>query len=288
MSIPDHYLTLQIETSASDEEIKRAFRRLAKKFHPDKNPGSEKVAEQRFKQLIVAYEILSNRKSRDTYDRILRSSSVSIRNIRRDNLRRKAKKDTVYLCRLILFELLNQNAESALEMYENLISEKPHFSLELYLNDADIRDCEFLLAEAYHQRGRFSEAARLYERVLERERKKSYFRGFKQEIELMLKNVYLQHIIRADSSEEVLANMKKILAMDLSKREAAWIHKKAAEAYYRTNDINNALRTLRHAFQINPKLTGAKRISRKLGIRGGFPKPHSQDELRYSSRSTRN
>ena len=266
MSIPDHYLTLEIESNASDEEIKKAFRRLAKRFHPDKNPGSEKRAEQKFKRIMAAYEVLSNQRSRNIYDQMLKVSSANTRNSRRDNLRRKAKGDLRYLCKLILFELLNQNAEEALEMYESLISERPHSNLEQYLNDADIRDCEFLLGEAYHKRGRLSEAARLYERVLEREEKKAYFHCFAQEIEVMLKDIYLQRIIKAGSSEEVLMNMGKILGMDMSKREAARIHKKAAEAYYRTNDTNNAVKALKRAFQMNPKLTGAKRISKKLGI----------------------
>ena len=268
MSVPDYYLTLEIENDASDEEIKQAFRRLAKKFHPDKNPGSEKAAEQRFKRIITAYEVLCDRKSRDMYDRMLRASRANMRDSRRDNLRRKAKSNTAYLCQLILFELLNQNAQSALEMYENLVLKRPYFTLDLYMSDADIRDCEFLLAEAYHQRGKLSEAARLYEKVLEREGKKAYFRGFAQEIEAMLKDVYLQCITRANCSEEVLVNMEKVLTLDLSKREVARIYKRAAEAYYRTNDINNATKTLKRAFQINPKLTGAKKISKKLGIVG--------------------
>jgi len=275
MSIPDHYTTLKIESSASDEEIKQAFRRLAKEFHPDKNPGSEEAAERKFKQIVAAYEVLCNRKSRNIYDRMLKAKRASIRvTSRRDNLRRKAKKDIAYLCQLILLELLEQNAQTALEMYENLISRKLHFSLDSYMNDADIRDCEFLLGEAYHQMGRLSEAARLYEKVLERERKKAYFRGFAQEIELMLKDVYIQRIAKADCSEEILVNMEKILALDLPKREAAWIHKKAAEAYYRANDMDSALRALRSAFQINPKLAGAKRISKKLGIKNGVSKTH--------------
>ena len=63
--------------------------------------------------------------------------------------------------------------------------------------------------------------------------------------------------------------------MDLSKREAAWIHKKAAEAYYRTNDIDNALKNLTLAFQINPKLSGAKNISKKLGVKGRISESYS-------------
>jgi tetratricopeptide (TPR) repeat protein len=151
-------------------------------------------------------------------------------------------------------------------MYEELISENPHFSFDPYMNDGDTRDCEFLLAEAYHQNGKLSEAARLYEKVLKREGEKAYFRRFAQEIRLMLKDVYLQYIAKADCSEEILANMEKILTMDFSKRELAWIYKKAAEAYYRTNDMDNAAEALKRAFEINPKLTGAKKISKKLGI----------------------
>lgn len=274
MSIPDHYLTLEIESNASDDEIRQSFRRLAKKFHPDKNPGGETAAGRKFKQIMAAYKVLRNRESRDVYDRMLKAhrADTKISN-RRDNLRRKAKNDTAYLCQLILFELLNQNAQSALEMYENLISKELYSSLDPYMNDADIRDCEFLLAEAYHKMGRLSEAARLYEKVLDREKKKAYFHRFAQEIELMLKDVYLQRITKADCPEEVLMNMEKILAMDLSKREAAWIYKKAAEAYYRVGDIDSAVRTLRRAFQINPKLTGAKNISRKLGVKSEALKP---------------
>jgi len=273
MPIPDHYITLNIKSNASDEEIKQAFRRLAKRFHPDKNPGSEKVAEKRFKKIITAYKVLGNRESRDMYDRRLRTNRANIHNSRRENLRKKAKNDISYSCQLILFELLNQNASSALKLYENLISKKPRFSLDSYMNDGDIRDCEFLLAEAYHQRGKLLEAARLYENVLKRERKRAYFRGFAQEIELMLKDVYLQCIIKAKCSAEVLTNMEKLLTMDISKREAAWIHKKAAESYYRTNDIDSARETLKLAFQINPKLTGAKKISNKLGIKNRVLEP---------------
>jgi curved DNA-binding protein CbpA len=273
MSIPDHYTILKIESNASDEEIKQAFRHLAKKFHPDKNPGGEKAAEQKFKQVLTAYKVLCNRKSRDMYDRMLKTNRAN-RWVtgRRDNLRRKAKSDTAYLCQLILCELLERNAKIALEMYENLISKKLYFSLDPYMSDADIRDCEFLLAEAYHQMGRLSEAARLYEKVLERERESAHFRGFAQEIRLMLKDVYIQRIAKANCSEEVLINMEKILTLDLSRREVAWVYKKAAEAYYRANDMDSAIRTLRRAFRINPKLAGAKRISRKLGIKNGVSK----------------
>lgn len=273
MPITDYYLTLEIECNASDEDIKQAFRRLAKRFHPDKNPGSEKAAERHFKKLTAAYEILSNHESRDVYDRMLKARGVNTQDSHRGNLRREARKDVAYLCQLMLFELLNQNAQSALEIYEDLMSRKPHFSLGTYMSDGDTRDCEFLLAEAYHQSGKLAEAACLYEKVLEQEKKRAYFRRFAQEIRLMLRNVYTQYISKANSSEEILASLSRALELDLSNRETAWIHKKAAEAYYRTKDMNRARESLRRAFEINPKLMGAKKISKKLGIKNGIPEP---------------
>lgn len=273
MSVPDHYMTLKIECDASDEDIKQAFRRLAKKFHPDKNPGSEKVAERRFKQITAAYEILSNRQSRNRYDRILKSSRANVRDSRRDDLRRKAKNNIASQCQLMLFELLDQNAQSAMRIYEDLMASNPQFSLDLYMKDGDVRDCEFLLAEAYHQKGRLSEAARLYEKVLEQEKKKAYFRRFAQEIELMLRDVYIQHIARAKCSEEVTTIRDKLLTLKISNREVARVYKKAAEAYYKVVDIDRAKASLRRAFEINPGLTGAKKIGRKLGIENGVSAP---------------
>jgi molecular chaperone DnaJ len=63
----DFYSVLGVSRSASADEIKKAYRKLAMKYHPDKNPGDKK-AEEQFKEISEAYEILSDTKKREMYD----------------------------------------------------------------------------------------------------------------------------------------------------------------------------------------------------------------------------
>jgi DnaJ-class molecular chaperone len=62
----DYYHILGLSKSATDDEIKKAYRKLALKYHPDKNKSPE--AEEKFKLLAEAYEVLSDKKKRDIYD----------------------------------------------------------------------------------------------------------------------------------------------------------------------------------------------------------------------------
>jgi len=64
----DYYEALGLSKDASDDEIKKAFRQLAKKFHPDVNPGNKR-AEERFKEINEAYEVLSDSDKKSRYDR---------------------------------------------------------------------------------------------------------------------------------------------------------------------------------------------------------------------------
>ena len=65
---PDYYKTLGVGKNASDEEIKKAYRKLARKYHPDRNAGDKK-AEERFKEISQAHDVLSDPDKRKAYDR---------------------------------------------------------------------------------------------------------------------------------------------------------------------------------------------------------------------------
>ncbi len=67
----NHYEVLELKTTATVEDVKKAYRRLAKIWHPDKNPGKEKEAGDKFKLIHHAYEVLSEPASKERYDSLL-------------------------------------------------------------------------------------------------------------------------------------------------------------------------------------------------------------------------
>lgn len=88
----DYYKILEISDQAAPEEIKRAFRRLARRYHPDMNPG-DKVAEDKFKDINEAYEILSDEGRRSQYDRFKDAFSTMNRRKPKRNGKRAAERD---------------------------------------------------------------------------------------------------------------------------------------------------------------------------------------------------
>src|SRR6266511_3466954 len=69
MAGKDYYDIHGVKKNATDEELKKAYRNLAKKYHPDKNKGN-KDAENKFKEISEAYAVLSDKEKREQYDRL--------------------------------------------------------------------------------------------------------------------------------------------------------------------------------------------------------------------------
>ena len=101
-----YYEILEVSNDASNEEIKKAYRRLALKYHPDTN--SETGSENKFKDIVEAYEILSHKASRENYDRVYSgelSGNLFLYN-KNDEIARKKQKYKITSVAVILIVVL--------------------------------------------------------------------------------------------------------------------------------------------------------------------------------------
>jgi len=71
MANKDYYEVLGLDKSASDDEIKKAFKKAALKYHPDRNQGNAE-AEEKFKEINEAYQVLSDPEKKQRYDQLIK------------------------------------------------------------------------------------------------------------------------------------------------------------------------------------------------------------------------
>ena len=284
MQIPDYYQILEIERDATAHEIKRAYRKLAKRYHPDKNPERTTFAEKMFREVCNAYNTLQDKKRKSDYDRTLQT------------IAREQKSHEIYLDRLsrlnhtyaklelLLQALLHHNYEAGVSMYEQLQHRSQEIGKELRIDDflsyEESRDCEFLIAEAYQKLGfsngdqssvleryrNIEQSMLIYESLLSAETKRPCFRHFIREVKDRLKFIYLYHFSVEGYRQTQQIPLTKIRALELSKRETAWMYKKIAEFYVEIDRIPEARTVLKMAFELQPRLTGAKKICQRLNM----------------------
>ncbi len=128
----DYFKILCVSRNATDEEIKSAFRKLARKFHPDLHPNDEK-AESEFKEINEAYEILSDHEKKKSYEQYLsywsKDRDEKFRDFYREN---NLKHFDEYLnFDEFLSDLLGRFSQVGKEIYSNIASEKNGQSLNL-------------------------------------------------------------------------------------------------------------------------------------------------------------
>jgi len=128
----DYFKILGISRNATDKEIKSAFRKLAKKFHPDLHPHDEKV-ESEFKEINEAYEILSDKEKKKSYEHYLNYGFKRRERNSRDFERKNNDKtiDEYLNFDDLLSDLIGRVSEAGKEIYSNISSEKKAQSLNL-------------------------------------------------------------------------------------------------------------------------------------------------------------
>ena len=284
MQTPDYYQILEIGRDATAREIKGAFRKLAKRYHPDKNPERIDFAEHKFREIRRAYNTLGDAKQKADYDQTLRRIERQ-QKAREAYLEKLSKLDqNATKLELLLEALLHQNYETGISLYEQLCHSNEAVGKAWHIDDflsyEESRDCEFLIAEAYQTLGfsngdpssdierhrKIKQAMLIYESLLSAETKRPCFKHFIREVKERLKFIYLYHFSVEGYEHTCHIPLTKIRELELPKRETAWMYKKIAEFYVEIDQLPEARTVLKMAFELQPGLTGAKKICQKLNM----------------------
>ena len=288
MNIPNYYHILEIGRDATASEIKRAFRELAKRYHPDKldigyEPNQIADAKRMFREVCSAYDVLHDKKRKSDYDRRLQYVERQTKSKSSFYDRFNSVNQDYVKLELLFQSLLHQNYETGISMYEQLCNKCERngrkWRIDDLFNYEDSRDCEFLIAEAYQKLGfdngnssvteryrKIERAMQIYESLLSAEGQRPCFKHFIKEVKERLKRIYLYHFSIEGYQQTSKIPLSKICALKLPKCETAWMYKKIAEFYVEIKLYPEAREVLLMAFELQPKLVGAKKICRALNL----------------------
>jgi tetratricopeptide (TPR) repeat protein len=263
--VVNYYDILEVHYGVSEEEIKRSFRVLIKKYHPDIHSQNRLWAELKTKSIIQAYKTLSNSIARKQYDRLCKYHSQP-KNTQKTYKREEKTpaNDLKTQVRAILADLLNGHTQSAVKNYEYLLKNNTDVDFLIHLNHRDYIDCKFLLGEAYEKLGEYDISIEFYEFIIDREKNSPYRRHLLTEIKERIRNIYCRKLAKSATPEKALVFYKRVLNLDLCKNQNAFIYKKMAECHLKIYEYENALKYLSTALSLKPNLQGTNRLKEQL------------------------
>ena len=260
----DYYAVLMVEEHAGERQLRSAFRRMAKKYHPDLNSHRRAWAHRQMKKLLAAYAVLADEAKRAAYDKKL----DSYRNSRRDLFRERlaANDDPESRARLILYDLLNDKPNEAVDRYETTFLLDAEFDVADFLAPRDWMDCKFLLAEQYEARKAYIKALHLYEAIYYSPLANGHYKHFMVEVSDRIRNLCCRDLARSVSPADAIGYYERALRMGLRRTQKAFLHKKMAECYCEAGAREDALDQMAQALKLNPDLKGRQKICKKLGL----------------------
>ena len=259
----NYYQVLQVQEGSSRDEIRDSFRKLAKKYHPDKTKTNGISSEDKIKLLIKAYKTLTDSEKRIHYDTQLQSNNIRNFYYKEKVERESYKYDLKSQAKMVLNDLLNKNGHQAVKNYERLKEENKEFELLAFLNLKDYLDCKFLLAEEYEKQGNYELAFELYEYVYQEENNNPARRYLIEEIKERIIRLSCKKLAKQQPNSAI-TYLTRALNLKLSKNEEAFIYKKIADCYVTSGEWNNALANFNIALSLCPNLKGAQTLKNKL------------------------
>ncbi|MBA7585730.1 Chaperone protein DnaJ [subsurface metagenome] len=263
----NYYEVLGIDPVCSTGEIKRSFRKRAKELHPDLKYANRQYSDEKMRNLLAAYETLSNPQKRSAYDRAFAIHFSKPRFNYREYLRSRSD-DLISQSKLIFYHLLNSEANEALQLYDSLSQSRSDFSLERCLGREDYMDCVFLMAEALETNGEFIRASELYKHLCLLEAEQPYFHHFLDEIIERLRSITCFKMVAILPPQTSIGFIEELIRFNFSRKDNAFFYKKIAEIYCSLGQMHLALSYLDEGLKLDQKLPGVKKLKEKIGYTG--------------------
>ncbi len=262
----NYYQVLHVQEGSDRDEIKDSFRKLVKKYHPDKNRANGISSEDKIKLLIKAYKTLTDAEKRVHYDNQLQNENIKdfYYDEKVETERDRNKYDLKSRAKIVLDDLLNKNGFQAVKNYERLKEENKGFQLVDFLGLKDYLDCKFLLAEEYEEQRNYELAFELYEYVYQNEAGNPARKLLQEEIKDRIIRLSCKKLIKLAQPGAAITYLTRTLNLKLNKNEKAFIHKKIADYYIKSYEWDNALTNFNMAISLCPNLKGAQTLKNKL------------------------
>jgi len=267
--VENYYAALGIQPEASTKDVKSAFRKLAKKLHPDTAPGRggkpSRASDAAMRLVLEAYRILSDPEKRRVYDRGMRRVAAEEGGFDYRRFLKARPDDPESQAKLVVYDLLHALEEEALEVYERAKS-LGDFRLERWLERGEAMDAEFCIAEEYEKRERWLKAYSIYKRLIAMELEKPWFRYFFDVVALRFRTLVLLKLPKVLDDEDYVDRLAEAASLALPRRDKAQFHRKAAEVLLRRRETEGAAEFLRRASELEPRLAGLAALRRRAGI----------------------
>jgi curved DNA-binding protein CbpA len=270
--VENYYEVLGIHPEAATREVKSAFRRRAKQQHPDLRASelsagaSARAADAAMRLVLEAYRILSDPEKRRAYDRSLRRKRAEEGGFDYHRFLKARSNDPESQAKLVVFDLLHNLEDEAIEIYERGKSMGVDFRLERYIARDEAMDIEFCIAEEYEKREKWLKAYLIYRRLIVMELEKPCFRYFFDVVILRFRSLVLMKLQKEVDDEDYVDRLEEAAAIGLPKRDVAQLLRKKAEVQLRLGDTREAWDSLRRAGELEPRLAGLSALRRRAGI----------------------
>ena len=260
----NYYQVLHVQEGSARDEIRNSFRKLVKKYHPDKNKTNGISSEDKIKLLIKAYKTLTDSEKRVHYDSLLQNENTRDFYYNERVEKEKYKYDLKSQAKIVLNDLLNRNGHQAVKNYERLKEENKDFKLLNFLNLKDYLDCKFLLAEQYEEQKNYELAFELYEYVYQNEDGNPARKLLLEEIKERIIRLSCKRLAKLAKPGMAITYLTRVLNLKVNKNEKAFIYKKIADIYITSGEWDNALTSFNKAMSLCPNLKGIQTLKSKL------------------------